>query len=586
MKKTLLCLISFLFFGYSTILGQELIVKTFGVSPRDVAEDTVDFYFDRAYSGLMNVGKETKIFLKGQFVDSTLTNPTWTIVEKPVGSNAVLGTTKDVDASTQLITFIPDIVGLYKIEFSDGQEAVTITVNAGLYLGVLTGAIDCKTCHNNDAWNYKYDKWAETNHASLMQRGLDGIASDHYGPNCISCHTVGYDVNAANDGFDDFPFVFPDSLYPGVYEQMLALYPDAMARANIQCESCHGPSNEHYNLVEGVKMDNSIIADNCAWCHDRGDHHMFPEQWDNSKHGIMDVREDRAGCANCHDGLGFVKWVKGGKVTLTTDMTEQTKIACATCHDPHDVTNPNQLRTTIATLKNGVEFIDGGKGTLCVNCHQGRRVAQTYVNGYLNSLSSHYGPHYGVQGDMLMATNVWTWGETLPSSPHLSATENSCVDCHMHAVELESGIALSGGHTFNMTDPDGIDNVASCENCHGNIGEDFGEKKFYINGNADLDGNGEAEGLQHEIHGLLDILAKLLPPYGSTDINTIDSTWTLNEAAGLFNYRFVEEDRSGGIHNPQFAVALLYLSITKLGGTVDVPAIVSDLPHDYSLAQN
>ncbi|HLG31974.1 MAG TPA: T9SS type A sorting domain-containing protein [Ignavibacteriaceae bacterium] len=586
MKRTLLVLVSFLFMGYATILGQELVLKSYGVSPRDVARDTIEHYFDRSYNGLVNVGKETKMYFKGQFVDSTLTNPVWTILEKPAGSNAVFGTTKNIDASTQLVTFIPDIVGLYKIEFADGSENVTLTINAGTYLGVLTGTVDCKTCHNTEAWDFKYDKWAATDHATMLQRGLDGVASDHYGPNCISCHAVGYDLNADNDGFDDFPFVFPDSLYPGVYEQMLAAYPDAMARGNIQCESCHGPSNEHFNLIEGVNMDNSVISDNCAWCHDSGTHHFFPEQWDYSKHGIMDVREDRKGCANCHDGLGFVQWVKGGKAPLPNDMTTQNAIGCATCHDPHDLANPNQLRTVTATLKNGIEFTDGGKGTLCVNCHQGRRVTETYVSGYLNNLSSHYGPHYGIQADLLIGENMWTWGESLPSSPHLSATENACIDCHMYTSPEHEGIPLSGGHTFNMTDPDGIDHVEACESCHGNFGEEFAEKKFYINGNADLDGNGVAEGLQHEVHGLLEILAKLLPPYGQIEPGVIDSTWTLDEAAGLYNYKVVEEDRSGGIHNPQFTVALLYLSIEKLGGTVDVPVITSDLPSDYSLAQN
>jgi predicted CXXCH cytochrome family protein len=574
--------------GYSLLLAQEVSVKTYGVSPRDVLRDTIEHYFDRSYNGLMNVGKETKVFLKGQFIDSVLTNPVWTIIEKPSGSNATLGATKELDASTQLITFIPDITGIYKIEFAEGSLVDTIIVNSGLFVGVEQGEASCKVCHSIPGWEWgnKYDDWAATDHATMLQRGLDGIASDHYGPNCISCHTVGYDVNANNNGFDDFPFVFPDTLYPGVYEQMVSLYPEAMARGNIQCESCHGPGSEHQaNVYDENTMVAQINSDNCAWCHDSGDHHMFPEQWDYSKHAIMDIREDRKGCANCHDGLGFIQWVKGGKVALPNDMTEQSQIGCATCHDPHDATNPNQLRTVTATLKNGVEFI-GGKGALCVNCHQGRRVAEDYVSGYLNNLSSHFGPHYGVQSDLLVGTNVWTWGENIPSSPHLSATENACVDCHMYTSAEHEGIPLSGGHTFSMTDPEGVDHVEACENCHGNFGEDFGEKKFYINGNADLDGNGVAEGLQHEIHGLMDILATYLPPYGTTEINTIDSTWTIDEAGAYYNYLVIEDDRSGGIHNPQFAVSLLYLSIEKLGGTVDVPAVDSNLPNDYNLAQN
>ena len=118
--------------------------------------------------------------------------------------------------------------------------------------------------------------------ASMLERGLDGTLSNHYGENCIGCHTVGYDVDANNNGFDDFPFIFPDSLYPGVYNQMLSMYPDAMGRANIQCESCHGPGSEHYGIKSNSRIVKQLDADNCAWCHDSGNNHVFPEQWDHS----------------------------------------------------------------------------------------------------------------------------------------------------------------------------------------------------------------------------------------------------------------------------------------------------------------
>ena len=63
-----------------------------------------------------------------------------------------------------------------------------------------------------------------------------------------------------------------------------------------------------------------------------------------------------------------------------------------------------------------------------MNCHQSRRDAATYTN----QPGSHYGPHYAPQADMLIGTNVATFGKTLPTSPHISALENACVDCHMH----------------------------------------------------------------------------------------------------------------------------------------------------------
>jgi hypothetical protein len=138
-----------------------------------------------------------------------------------------------------------------------------------------------------------------------------------------------------------------------------------------------------------------------------------------------------------------------------------------------------------------------------------------------------------------------------------------------------------------MVYPDGTDNVLACEPCHGDIGEEFNDKKFYVNGFwSDLDGDGVDEGVQEEMHGLLDKLALLLPPVGLPDIDVIDSTWTLDQAAGYYNYEFVLEDRSGGVHNPRFAYELLVLCIEKNGGVVSAPDIDENLPVEYSLAQN
>lgn len=587
MKKLLL---GFLFLSVVSQLSfaQTVSVTTFGVSPFDVSKDSVEQYFDRAYNGLTNVGKETKVFLQGKS-SVALQNPIWTITQAPVGSNAAFGSSKNVDTSTQLITFIPDLTGTYKISLQSGTTTAEITLNSALFLGVEGGAPlpTCKTCHNNSLFNFVYDKWAQTNHATTLQRALDGELSNHFNNNCVKCHSTGYDATASNDGFDDFPFVFPSSLGAGVYNQMVTQYPDAMKRANVQCESCHGPGSDHFSQMEDSKMVTTIASENCIACHEDGNHLIAPLQWDVSAHAkgsAFFAGSNRWGCTACHNGQGFIDKTKG----LAQSVTTVYKITCATCHDPHDATHPNQLRTMSATLLTGAQF-DGGKGALCVQCHQARRVATSYVQNYLASLSSHFGPHYSQQGDMLMGTNAYSWGETLPTSPHMAATNNSCVDCHMHVGDhLLGSVPLSGGHSFAMSTASGEDNVASCSGagCHGDIGTSFSDKKFYLNGNADLDRNGVAEGLQDEIHGLLDQLATLLPPIGQPTVGVIDSNWTLDQAAGQYNYKFIKYDGSYGIHNPHYTVGLLYLSIGKLGGIVSIDDFNVTTPSDYSLDQN
>ena len=116
----------------------------------------------------------------------------------------------------------------------------------------------------------------------------------------------------------DVPFIFPDNLVPGTFDLMKELFPNSMKLANIQCESCHGPASAHMGNVSDSKMVSSLSSDNCAWCHDSGTHHVDPEQWDVSVHAsgnhlyaAKGGSRDRSDCTPCHNGQGFVEFVKG-----------------------------------------------------------------------------------------------------------------------------------------------------------------------------------------------------------------------------------------------------------------------------------
>jgi hypothetical protein len=617
MRKILLFLTGLLLAGNTALFSQEVTLHTFGVSPRDVEKDSVLMYFDRAYNGLMNVGNETKVFLKGES-DEALGSPMWNFLLKPGGSTASFGTTLDLDTNIQIINFIPDLVGTYKIEFKDGTAADTIIINSAEYLGVAGGQPSCIGCHNTQEWGRKYDKWLMTGHASMLERGLNGTLSSHYGENCISCHTVGFDPNASNNGFDDFSFVFPDSLYPGVYDQMLMQYPEAMARANIQCESCHGPGSRHYGNAYDSRIVKQLDTDNCAWCHDSGTHHIFPEQWDHSGEdatefdgrgfhgghakGTWIARGSRGSCAPCHSGAGYIQWNYEGRPSNEnglpdeiTTIPEPTKHTCAVCHDPHDASNIHQLRFADTQLGDGtpISYELYGTGSQCMECHRSRRYAIEYASD-IDNASSHYGPHHGPQADMLIGANAPDYGITFVSSPHKVATENACVDCHMGGEHLDplGNVNVVGGHTWNMNDAEGNDHVEVCAPCHGNIGESFKDKKYYIDSNADLDGNGIAEGLQIEVHGLMEQLSEFLPHdenghVSITEDNADSLDLTPEIMRGGYVYFWIEEDRSFGIHNPAFTIGLLKAAIEELGGVVSVEYPEDgSMPEEYQLSQN
>ena len=590
MKKLTYTFFIFLFVLSGNLSAQNVTLTPYGVSPREAEADTTDI-FDRAYNALPNVGIQTQMYLKGSSTIA-LSGQTWVLTSKPDSSSLTgLNTAVTIDPSTEIIVFTPDVVGQYVITFTSNGVSKTLHINAGLFQGIADGG--CGLCHSS-----KKAEWEETGHSMHLKRGLNGDLGSHYSAACIKCHTVGYDVNANNDGFDDRPFTFPDTLYPGQYENMVNLYPDAMKLANIQCENCHGPASEHH----GNTVDNRISFSNdvkvCAICHDEGTYHYFPSQWKLAKHAnptSYPTGAGKASCAQCHTPGGFVQFAEGQ--TVTENPGEP--FGCTMCHDPHSnfgqdpVTGKRHQLRTIADVElgNGVVVKAGGNGKLCMNCHKSRRNAELYT-GIDFKYSKYVGPHHGPQADMLSGTNVITFGQTLPSSPHLYATEDACVTCHMNkASDIDgSGFPTAGGHTFNMTYPDGTDNVSVCQKCHGDFGTEFSDKKMYLNGTADLDGDGVENGFEIELQGLMKKLADMLPPLDSNAVD-VSGTFELNstQIKAAYNYLFVKEDKSNGFHNPQFAVALLKVSMAALEYGQFGPGAISaiyDVPNDQGYQVN
>ncbi|NOX88228.1 MAG: T9SS type A sorting domain-containing protein [Calditrichaeota bacterium] len=587
-----------LLFSVTALLSQNVVVVPYGVSDRDVARDSLGI-FDTSYNGLLNVGVETKMYFKGTRKDGALTAPTWTITLKPDGSTADFIAQADLDESTQFAAFKPDLEGVYVIEFSDGEDKASLTVHAGLYMGIEDGK--CGLCHSK-----KVTEWELTGHYSIFEEGMKGTLSPYYASYCIRCHTTGNDAKASNNGFDDrtqyvpiydkdTTFVFPSradlydfygsadsSLYPGVWDSLFVFYPNSMKLSRIQCESCHGPGSDHFGDTSDSRMVASLNAANCAYCHDSGTHHVYPEQWDISGHAHVPSYPggNRTDCRGCHNGGQFVQYAEGEEITKQPYIP----ITCATCHDPHSDENEHQVRTVEVTLSNGMEVTDGGLGKLCMNCHQNRREAKSYSD----APHKYYGPHYAPQADMLLGVNAITFGKRLPSSPHAKAVENTCVDCHMSPAKTDEdgNVILVGAHTFNVKDPEGNDNVKICQDCHGDVGTSFAEKKFYFNGNADHDGDGVEEGLQMEVRGLMEKLAQMLPHPDSVEAydphDDVDETWTRTELKAAFNYEMVYYDGSYGIHNPAFTVALLKTTIKALENSVVDGQIVAidDVPND------
>jgi hypothetical protein len=128
--------------------------------------------------------------------------------------------------------------------------------------------------------------------------------------------------------------------------------------------------------------------------------------------------------------------------------------------------------------------------------------------------------------------------------------------------DSDKALAHVGGHTFKpAAEVDGtkVELVRECQTCHGASVTSF---NFAL---LDYDNDGAVEGVQTEVQHLLDQLALMLPPAGKAKTSlSIDSTWTRPQLKAAYNWQFVANDGSLGIHNMAYSVGLLKASIADL----------------------
>ena len=470
----------------------------------------------------------------------------------------------------------PDNDGVYtvRVTVSDGEYAGAgeRMIGVGMYAPTTTPYFvgDVRngcSCHQSTV----VDKWAMTGHAEAWA-GLQ--ESGHPRAFCEPCHSVQDSVAVpGNSGYDDAP---------------IAIFHD------VQCENCHGPASAHPTFTKDVYDMN-----NCGVCHD-GTHHPYRTEWRNSPHAFDPTEASHGAgaridqCDGCHEGVssairlsGDLSTFYGGFAPLGRPDTTEVGlkgVVCQTCHDPHSADNPGQMRTVadvpLVTANNESPVIsDGGVGKLCMHCHHARRGPESQIaNGY-----AHFGPHANPQADMMagksayhgVASGSFNW-----ASPSHLLVQNSCKTCHLPTAEYGAGPggAAATGHEF-------IPKVEACAPCHGVI-TSFRD----IPASDDYDGNGQVEGLQDEVEGLMTLLEdalvdsfaamgigipdtdSLLSALGDTSISTV----RMRESG--YNFAYVHDDKSLGIHNPDYAVQLLQQSYLHLTGTLPLnsEAVIRD----------
>jgi hypothetical protein len=308
-------------------------------------------------------------------------------------------------------------------------------------------------------------------------------------------------------------------------------------------------------VVNGGGDGNEFAS--CFTCHGEDGFLIAAEgEWRNSIHASGNNVDytNRGGfdCTKCHDHQGFLDFLDDGQINPPYDQVSA--IHCFTCHSPHERGNLTLRIDDPYVLENGDSF-DHGPANLCANCHHASMSADDITDDQ-EITSSHWGTHHGPQADLLNGSNGYEFVDyNYGNTGHGNIFGNSgCIGCHMGQPRTHVGYKI-GGHSFNMVDEEsGATLVGVCEECHPDI-EDY-----------------DYEGIQTEVMTLLEDLEVLLFAEGVIDDEGHPVVGTIPDesvAGALYNFIMVEEDRSHGVHNPEYIVDLLESSITymeNLGG--------------------
>jgi hypothetical protein len=306
----------------------------------------------------------------------------------------------------------------------------------------------------------------------------------------------------------------------------------------------------------------------CATCHTADTDVSYDVaarkfQWATSKHALGGAAFEgsRNSCAECHASEGYVEKQTGQTVTAHTN---QSPIGCFACHSPH-MKGDFSLRTVApVTLVSNVTGVadftfDYGKGNLCASCHHPRSQSTVLDISKLGATdsftipTSRWDAHHSVQSAVLAGKGgVEIPGYTYSNSFHTSSPTiktEGCVICHM----ADAVGNYSGGHTMILDSEEEGENTAGCttSGCHDASG-------------FKLDYNG----VQTEMIANMDTLKTLLISEGllngTTGLAVSGKKTLARKAAGLWNYKLIENDLSEGVHNTKYTRSLLRASIAEL----------------------
>ncbi len=315
------------------------------------------------------------------------------------------------------------------------------------------------------------------------------------------------------------------------------------------CDELVTKENYIYDTTTLIINDSSCVEA----CHSDQSNNMSValRQWQNSPHSSDSLADytsngqnTRACGPQCHSTEGFVH-----SLSATPDtVSYPTEIGCFACHSPH-TTWDFSLRDTSKVLLVTSQYYNFKHSNLCARCHRNSANPNSIVTAPRN-IDAGWGPHASVQADMLAGVGGYLFPDSVyGSSAHTSDESSGCLTCHMTRAD---GFIL-GGHTFRLRD--GITMLVSGCNQTGCHASNPVNNFFFV------------DSLQRVYIATLDSLKEELIAANllSTSGNAIPRMVTTIDSVGaLYNYLFVRNDQSGGVHNTKYGLALLQQSLYSL----------------------
>ncbi len=305
-------------------------------------------------------------------------------------------------------------------------------------------------------------------------------------------------------------------------------------------------------------------------------------------------------CAKCHSGQGFLDYLgQDGSAPFSVDepAAVESVISCEVCH------NAQAEDLDTVTFPSGAELVFNPEDALCATCHSGLDAGSAVVeaaSGFGDDEivpdGSFITPHYAY------AAATWLGSEGKAGYEY---SQKEYVGRFEHATGVQTCTQCHDAHSLHMNTNEEGTNL--CAACHSNVTEYSDYREVTVDG-IDYDGDGNGEGLYHEIEGVREILYKAIQQYaakitgesiGWLDrypylFKDTDGDGVISEAEAVFsnayaaythrlmraafNFQLSIKDPAGYVHNGKYILQLLFDSIEDLSVVVDVAFDLSPRP--------